>query len=114
MIDLKIPAEYWYHILDAGLKQVNDHTIEDTANSKQPGYGLKTIIRTTPSILRSNSINLSKNFGAWINEDIICDKNEVSAQKPSQMGCFVEFDTKSNPVLQVQNRNFICRYGRRS
>ena len=29
-------------------------------------------------------------------------QKQINAQKPSQMGCFVEFDTKSNPVLQVR------------
>lgn len=102
MIDLKIPAEYWYHILDASIKQVDDYTIEGysvqqttkvwSADDNQD-YTLYFTIEFDKPI---------KNFGAWINDAIINDKREVNALKPDKMGCFVEFDTKADPVVQVR------------
>ncbi len=102
MIDLKIPAEYWYHILDARVKQVNDHTIEGYSQQQTTRVWSEDDNQDYTIYFTIEFDKPIKNFGAWINEDIIRDKNEVSAQKPSQMGCFVEFDTKSNPVLQVR------------
>lgn len=59
MIDLMIPAEYRYAILDASVRQVDDHTIEGTAFSKPDRYGLKMTTRTIPSISPLNSTGRS-------------------------------------------------------
>lgn len=102
MIDLKIPAEYRYNILDASIKQVNDHTIE--------GYSVQQTTKVWSADDNQDytiyfSIEFDKpikSFGAWINDEIIRDKNEVNALNPDRMGCFAEFDTKANPVVQVR------------
>lgn len=102
MIDLKIPAEYRYNILDASVNQVNDYTVE--------GYSVQQTTKVWSADDNQDytiyfTIEFDKpikHFGTWINDTIFSDEKAVNALKPDKIGCFAEFDTKTNPVVQVR------------
>lgn len=102
MIDLMIPAEYRYAILDASVRQVDDHTIEGYSvqqtrqvwsEDDNQDYTLHFTVEFDRPISR---------FGGWINDSILNDIKEVKALNPGRMGCFVEFDTTTDPVVQLR------------
>lgn len=102
MIDLMIPAEYRYAILDASIRQVDDHTIEGYSvqqtrqvwsEDDNQDYTLHFTVEFDRPISR---------FGGWINDSILNDIKEVKALNPGRMGCFVEFDTTTDPVVQLR------------
>jgi len=102
MIDLMIPAEYRYAILDASVRHVDDHTNEGYSvqqtrqvwsEDDNQDYTLHFTVEFDRPISR---------FGGWINDSILNDIKEVKALNPGRMGCFVEFDTTTDPVVQLR------------
>lgn len=101
MIDLQIPAEYHYNILKASLRQIDANTVEgySVQQTKQvwseddnQDYTIHFVMQFDHPI---------KKFGGWVN-DSLTNQNEINADTPKMMGCYVEFDTKNNPVVQVR------------
>lgn len=102
MIDLKIPAEYGFDILDAQVKQVGKRRIEGYSVQRSDNiwsydgnqdYTLYFVIEFDQDITK---------FGGWVNEQR-SENQTVSAKKPESAGCYAEFDTRQNPVVQVRS-----------
>lgn len=102
MVDLTIPAEYSYNVLDAKISQVSKRRIEGYSKQQSKGvwssdadqdYTLFFVIEFDRDIIRS---------GGWINDTIVTDK-EINAENPVKMGYFVEFDTHHGGVVQVRS-----------
>ncbi|MBK5196277.1 MAG: GH92 family glycosyl hydrolase, partial [Proteiniphilum sp.] len=102
LIDLKIPAEYGYDILDAEIRKVGERRIEGFSRQQSKNiwshdsdqdYTLWFVIEFDRDI---------KNFGGWIDDEII-EAEEITAENPGRMGCFAEFDTHLNHVVQVRS-----------
>lgn len=102
MIDLKIPAEYRYNILNAQIKQVSNRRIEGYSKQQSKGvwstdadqeYTLYFVIEFDRDITR---------FGGWINNEV-SDNEEIYAENPEKVGCFVEFDTRQHQTVQVRS-----------
>lgn len=103
MIDLKIPAEYRYNILEARINQVSDRRIEGYSKQQSKrvwsadadqDYIIYFVIEFDQDIMH---------FGGWINGEILDGEEELYAKDPEKMGCFVEFDTRQNQVVQVRS-----------
>lgn len=101
MIDLHIPAEYWYQNLAVEWKQVSDYRIEGyshqlTENTWAGGidqeYTIFFVIEFDRPIAK---------MGGWINDEVL-DVNSMSYERPDEAGCFVEFDTKDNKQVQAR------------
>jgi len=101
MIDLKIPAEYGYDLKEVSIKKISGNTIE--GSSKQftkdawsggvnQDYTIYFIIEFDRPI---------SNYGTWINHKTSTE-NLNDVVNPKNAGAFVEFDTKSNKVVQVR------------
>ncbi|MBK5720913.1 GH92 family glycosyl hydrolase [Dysgonomonas sp. Marseille-P4677] len=102
MIDLKIPAEYGYNILDAKITQVNERRIEGYSKQQSKNiWSTDSDQDYTVYFVIEFDQDISK-FGGWINENIL-DKADLSAKNPNNMGCFAEFDTRQNPIVQVRS-----------
>ena len=102
MINLMIPAEYRYEILEAKISQVNNRRIE--GYSKQQSKGVWSSDADQDYIIHF-VIEFDRDihtFGGWINNETK-DAEELYAVKPEKMGCFVEFDTRQNRVVQVRS-----------
>lgn len=102
MIDLKIPAEYRYDILEARINRVSDRRIEGYSKQQSKrvwsadadqDYIIYFVIEFDQDITH---------FGGWINDEIL-DEKEIYAENPEKMGCFVEFDTRQDQVVQVRS-----------
>lgn len=102
VIDLMIPAEYRYNILEARIRQVNSRRIEGYSKQQSKGvwstdadqdYTIHFVIEFDRDILF---------FGGWINDETK-DLKELHAINPLKMGCFVEFDTRQDRVVQVRS-----------
>ncbi len=101
MIDLQIPSEYPYQLKNVALKKVSDYRIEGVSRqfnksvwSDDAGqdYNLHFVIEFDRPI---------KRFGTWAN-DVVGDEDIINSGDLADAGAFVEFDTRSNPVVQVR------------
>jgi predicted alpha-1,2-mannosidase len=111
MIDLMIPAEYRYNILEARIRQVNSRRIEGYSKQQSKGvwstdadqdYTIYFVVEFDREI---------RSFGGWINDETK-DLKELYATNPEKMGCFVEFDTRQDRVVQVRSGiSFVDREG---
>lgn len=102
MIDLMIPSEYHYEILESEIRQVGDRRIEGFSKQQTKNvwsddasqdYIVHFVIEFDQPI---------KKFGGWVNEDII-DSKVIRAANPKGTGVFVEFDTKRQQSVQVRS-----------
>ncbi|WP_205013007.1 GH92 family glycosyl hydrolase [Hymenobacter nivis] len=103
MVDLKIPAEYGYEILDYEIKQVGDRRLEGysqqrTANAWSGGvnqdYTLHFVLEFDQPIAK---------FGSWRNGQELPPGTPARGQNPTDAGAYVEFDTRTNNVVQVRS-----------
>ncbi|MCF3107391.1 GH92 family glycosyl hydrolase [Niabella sp. CC-SYL272] len=101
MIDLKIPAEYDYKILKARLTQVDAHTIEGYSVQQSKNVWSADADQDYTIYFRIEFDRPIKKMGGWIN-DVITGGDQLNAEQPEQMGCYVEFDTHQTPVVQVR------------
>lgn len=101
MIDLQIPTEYRYNILEGSLRQVNANTIEGVSVQQSKGVWSTDADQDYTVYFVMEFDQPIKNFGGWVNDKILSDKN-INAVNPKAIGCFAEFDTKINPVVQVR------------
>ncbi|MBZ4192239.1 GH92 family glycosyl hydrolase [Niabella beijingensis] len=101
MIDLKIPAEYDYKILKASLTQIDAHTIEGYSVQQSKNVWSADADQDYTLYFRIEFDQPIKKIGGWVN-DTITGQNRLDAAHPNQMGCYVEFDTHENPVVQVR------------
>ena len=102
MIDLQIPAEYWYKILRAHIRQVNDFTIEGYSQQQTTKVWSEDDNQDYTIFFTIQFDKPIKNFGVWMNDTIINNEKEIVAVAPRRMGAYVEFDTKANPLVQVR------------
>lgn len=114
MIDLKIPAEYDYDILKASLKQVNETTIEGFSKQESKRVWSDDADQFYTIYFTIQFDQPIKNFGGWVNDDILSNKKEINAVNPKAMGVFAEFDTRQNNVVQVRTGiSFVSNEGAR-
>lgn len=102
MIDLKIPSEYDYQIIEGSVRQTGARRIEGfskqlsknvwSADADQD-YTIHFVIEFSKDI---------KKFGGWHN-DTLWEKEAMTATHPQRFGCYAEFDTASDPVVMVRS-----------
>ena len=101
MIDLQIPAEYSYQLVDVDIRQVSDRRIEGFSHQLTPRvwssdadqeYTLHFVIEFDVPF---------KKVGVWKDGEVV-QQHELKSDKLADGGMFVEFDTKSHPVVQVR------------
>lgn len=102
MIDLQIPCEYEYEILEGQLKQVGKRRIEGFSKqlSKNVWSEDADQFYTIHFVIEFDK-DISK-FGGWVNDEL-WNTTEMSAVEPSQLGCYAEFDTSVDSVVQVRS-----------
>ncbi|MHA4895900.1 GH92 family glycosyl hydrolase [Pedobacter sp. PWIIR3] len=101
MIDLQIPAEYTYALKNVTLKKVSDRRIEGFSRQFTPNawsgdvnqdYTIHFVIEFDQPI---------RKFGTWIN-DKVSGKDLLETGEVKDAGAYVEFDTRTNPVVQMR------------
>ena len=101
MIDLTIPSEYAYKVLDATIKKVSDHRIEGYSHQISPDtwaggidqeYIVHFVIEFDQPI---------KSYGSWINKKIT-ENQDLLTKNPKHTGMYVVFETKKDPVVQLR------------
>lgn len=104
MIDLHIPSEYDYQLVDVEMKKVSDYRIEGYSHQLSPRpnvwsndadqeYTVNFVIEFDQPI---------KNTGGWINDDVQ-NTSHISGKNLKDAGMYVEFDTKKYPVIQARS-----------
>ncbi|MEG0560611.1 MAG: GH92 family glycosyl hydrolase [Muribaculaceae bacterium] len=103
MIDLHVQAEYDYNLLDVNVKKVSDYRIEGFCHQISPRpnvwsndadqeYVVNFVIEFDSPI---------KKIGGWKNNDVF-EAGEIVGKNLKDAGLYVEFDSKSHPVVQVR------------
>jgi predicted alpha-1,2-mannosidase len=102
LIDLKIPAEYNYDILEAQMRQVSANRIEGFckqlsknvwSRDAQQEYTLWFVIEFDRDMAK---------FGGWA-DDILSENAPVGGKNLSRAGCYATFDTGAGSVIQVRS-----------
>src|SRR5690606_6432928 len=102
MIDLQIPAEYRYDILDSRITKISDRRIEGFSKQQSKGVWSKESDQDYVIYFVLEFDRDIENFGGWVDQEVLME-TEISASDPESLGYFVEFDTKDNPVVQVRS-----------
>ena len=102
MIDLQIPAEYRYDILDSRITKISDRRIEGFSKQQSKGVWSKESDQDYVIYFVLEFDRDIENFGGWVDQEVLLE-TEISASDPESLGYFVEFDTKDNPVVQVRS-----------
>lgn len=101
MIDLQIAAEYTYQILKGSLKKINEYKIEGFSKQISKNVWSEDADQEYTIHFVIEFDKPMKNFGGWINDNVLSN-TDIEADTPDKMGCFAEFDSKQNPVVQVR------------
>ena len=102
MIDLKIPSEYDYQIVEGSVKQTGARRIEGfskqlsknvwSADADQ-NYTIYFVIEFNKDI---------KKFGGW-HDHTLWETDTMTASYPQRFGCYAEFDTTDYPEVMVRS-----------
>ena len=102
MIDLKIPSEYDYQIVEGSIKQTGARRIEGfskqlsknvwSADADQ-NYTIYFVIEFNKDI---------KKFGGWL-DHTLWETDTMTASYPQRFGCYAEFDTTDHPEVMVRS-----------
>lgn len=102
MIDLKIPCEYDYQIIEGSVRQTGARRIEGfskqlsknvwSADADQD-YTIYFVIEFNKDI---------KKFGGW-HDHTLWEKETMSASNPQRFGCYAEFETTDHPEIMVRS-----------
>ena len=87
MIDLKIPSEYDYQIVEGSVKQTGARRIEGF--SKQLSKNVW-------------SADADQKFGGW-HDHTLWETDTMTAHYPQRFGCYAEFDTTDHPEVMVRS-----------
>ncbi len=102
MIDLQIPCEYNYIIEEGHIKQVGKRRIEGYSKQLTKNvwsedadqhYTIHFAIEFDKDITK---------FGGWKNDEL-WNNTEITATAPRRLGCYAEFDTSIDSVVQVRS-----------
>ena len=101
MIDLKIPAEYRFNILEAEMektsaRRIEGYSVQQSRNVWSGGvnqdYTVHFVIEFDRDI---------KTFGGWI-DGMITETLPLKGNDLSQAGCYAEFDVLTDSIVQVR------------
>jgi predicted alpha-1,2-mannosidase len=102
LVDLHIPSEYDYKLKEIKLKKINDYRIEGSAHQLSTNVWSTDASQDYTVYFVLEFDKPIKNIGGWINDKIqYGDTFEASDIKNA--GLFLQFDAKTNPVVQVRS-----------
>ena len=103
LVDLKIPAEYNYNLVEVQIKKVSDYRIEGFSSQVTPNtwaggvsqeYIVHFVIEFDQPI---------ESFGFWTEEGLLRGVDILQKENPLDAGAWFAFDTKNNQVVQVRS-----------
>ncbi|MGC9353150.1 MAG: GH92 family glycosyl hydrolase, partial [Mariniphaga sp.] len=102
LVDLQIPTEYRYKLQKVQIKKAADNRIEGFSSQISPntwsgGVSQEYIVHFVLEFDQP-----VKSFGFWTEEGTITGSNILQQENPEDAGAWFEFDTGSNPVVQVR------------
>ncbi|MDQ7948201.1 MAG: GH92 family glycosyl hydrolase [Pedobacter sp.] len=104
MIDLQTPAENKYRLPEVTLKKVSDYRIEGVSKQFAPQVWIAQAGSSEQEYVVNFVIEFDqpiKKFGTWVNDDIGTG-DLISIKDAKDAGAFVEFDTRTNQVVQMR------------
>lgn len=101
MVNLKIPAEYGYKLKDIELKKTSDFRIEGYSHQLTENVWSKDASQEYTVHFVMEFDQPIKNYGTWLNGTVQKSSN-LTAESAEQAGMYLEFDTKTQKVVQVR------------
>lgn len=101
MIDLHIPAEYDYQLVDVSLRKVSDCRIEGVSHQISPRVWSDDADQEYRVNFVMEFDHPIKRIGTWRDSTVVY-ADCLEAKNLKDGGMFVEFDTAENPVVQVR------------
>ncbi|MBR1889128.1 MAG: GH92 family glycosyl hydrolase [Alloprevotella sp.] len=101
MIDLHIPAEYEYQLVDFDVRQISPTRIEGYSHQLTPQVWSNDADQDYTLYFSMEFDAPIKHIGGWINDSLVSG-NHIQGQQKVDAGMFVEFDTEQYPIVQVR------------
>ncbi|MGQ7871348.1 GH92 family glycosyl hydrolase [Sunxiuqinia sp. sy24] len=102
LIDLVIPSEYKYNLLEAYIKQTGDNTIEGYSHQLSPNTWSGGISQEyTVYFVVEFDQPISK-FSSWTEDGVIEETDLLNVKGAADAGAICEFDTRKNQVVQLR------------
>jgi len=101
LLDLIIPAEYWYASKAAYIKKTSDYRVEGYSHQITPDTWAGGIDQEYIVHFVAEFDQPIAGFKVWT-EDGIKEVDELNVKNPKDAGAVVEFDTKENNVVQLR------------
>ncbi len=102
LVDLQIPAEYRYNLIEVQIKKVSDNRVEGFSSQISPDtwsggvsqeYIVHFVIEFDQPI---------RDFGFWTEDGLLEGINILQKENPKDAGAWFSFDTENNQVVQVR------------
>jgi predicted alpha-1,2-mannosidase len=101
MIDLHIPAEYDYQLLNVKMRKVNDRRIEGFSHQLTPRVWSDDADQEYTVHFVMEFDRPIKKAGGWVN-DRVRETDSIDGSQLEDAGMYVEFDTQKSGTVQVR------------
>ena len=103
LIDLQFPAEYAFKLEDVFIKKISNQRIEGYSKQLSPntwsgGISQEYIVHFVVEFDQPIA-----DFGVWTDDGIQANTNELKVKNPKDAGAYIEFDTKTENVVQIRS-----------
>jgi len=102
LIDLHIPAEYFYRLEEVEIKKVDDNRIEGYSKQLSPNTWSGGISQEYTVHFVIEFDQAMKKFGVWTEEGVQENAEVLQAGRIGDAGAFVEFNTQTDSTVQVR------------
>ncbi|KOH42907.1 GH92 family glycosyl hydrolase [Sunxiuqinia dokdonensis] len=102
LLDLVIPSEYKYNLLDAWIKQTGEKTVEGYSHQLSPNTWSGGISQEYTIYFVVEFDQPIATFGTWTENGVTEKASELKVEGAKDAGAIVGFDTRKNPVVQLR------------
>ncbi len=102
MIDLQIPTEYRYNVLEADIRQVGSRRVEGFSKQQTKRVWSHDADQDYTVYFVIDFDHDIKKFGGWAG-DVLTENEPISGKDLPRAGCYVEFDTRTDSVVQARS-----------
>lgn len=102
LIDLMIPSEYRYNLLEVYVKKTGDNILEGYSHQLCPNTWSGGISQEYKVHFVAEFDRNISGFGVWTENGVQEDTEILQVRNPADAGAIIEFDTRDNQVVQMR------------
>ncbi len=102
LLDLVIPSEYKYNLIEAGIKQTGEKTVEGYSHQLSPNTWSGGISQEYTVYFVAEFDQPIATFGTWTEDGVQENTKELNVKGAQDAGAIVSFDTRKEQVVQLR------------